>query len=309
MRHIVLAIGLFFFSSQFYAQGCSDAGFCSIGAMQHKDTIKHQLIIGSTYEGGFYDLADQEKTLAIISPYIQYNTNINRYLSLSAKVNFRYADDGSRCVSGFGDGFLNINYRLELEDDNQEIHFTLGGKAPLSKPDETRNFFLRQNMATPMAFQTTLGTYDLILGSTYKYKKISASLAYQQPLTSTEDWYYQDYKRQGDILIKPSYHFKPLKNLSIMPSVMAIYRLGEDEITSLLNSDGTYNVSATENLQKYKIAGTDGLTINLMADFKYTFAEDYHIGLMAAVPVLNRKTIIDGLKRQYVFALSLGFDL
>jgi hypothetical protein len=30
---------------------------------------------------------------------------------------------------------------------------------------------------------------------------------------------------------------------------------------------------------------------------------------MAAVPVLNRKTIIDGLKREYVFALSMGFSL
>ena len=305
MKRILLVFSILLFSTQIWSQGCSDAGFCSIGAMQHKDTIKHELIIGGTYEKADFNVT-------VTNPFIQYNANINRYLSLNAKINFRYATDGSRCVSGFGDGFLNTNYRLELEDDNQELHFTLGGKAPLSKPDGTRRFFSSREpfpVATPMDFQSTLGTYDLIFGTTYKYKKLSLSVAYQQPLTTTEDWFYQDYKRQGDLLFKPSYLFKPFKDFSVSPSVMAIYRLGEDQITSFQRPDGSFDGSATENLQKYNIAGTDGLTVNLMSEFKYVFAEDYHIGLMAAVPVLNRKTIIDGLKREYVFALSMGFSL
>jgi hypothetical protein len=277
--------------------------------MQHKDTIRHQLIIGATYEGGFYDFKNNETNITITNPFIQYNANINRYLSVNAKVNFRYANDGTRCVSGFGDAFASLNYRLELKDDNQELHFTLGGKAPLSKPDETRRFFQSESVETPMAFQTTLGTYDLILGATYKYKKLSASIAYQKPLTSVDDWHYQNYKRQGDILIKPSYWFKAAKDFTITPSIMAIYRLGEDEITSFKESDGTFNVTTTENLQKYTFAGTDGLTLNAMSEFKYIFAEDYHVTLMAAVPLVNRKVIVDGLKRSYVFALSLGFNL
>ena len=83
MKRILIAFSILLFSTQIWSQGCSDAGFCSIGAMQHKDTIKHELIIGSSYEGGFYDLGDQEKTLAIVSPYIQYNANVNKYLSLN----------------------------------------------------------------------------------------------------------------------------------------------------------------------------------------------------------------------------------
>lgn len=287
MKRIILVFSVIFFTSQMWSQGCSDAGFCSIGAMQHKDTIKHELIVGGTYEKADFGVT-------VTNPFIQYNANINRYLSLNGKLNFRYATDGTRCVSGFGDAFLNINYRLELEDDNQEIHFTLGGKAPLSKPDETRRFFSSQGLPTPMDFQSTLGTYDLIFGTTYKYKKLSVSLAYQQPLTSTEDWFYDDYQRQGDVLLKPSYMFKPFKDFTVSPSFMAIYRLGEDKING-----------AVSELTK----GTDGLTLNLMSEFKYVFAEDYHIGLMAAVPVLNRKTILDGLKREYVFALSIGFNL
>jgi len=302
MKQLFLTLSLVLFSTQFFAQGCSDAGFCSVGAIQHTDTIKHELIVGGTYEKADFDVT-------VTNPFIQYNANINRYWNISAKLNFRYAADGNRCVSGFGDALASINYRLELQDDNQELHFTVGGKFPLSKPDETRKFFETTGVATPMDFQTTLGTYDLILGTTYKYKKLSASIAYQQPLTSVDNWYYQDYKRQGDLLIKPSYWFQASKNFTITPSVMAIYRLGEDEITSSKNSDGSFNVFATDNLQKYKLSGTDGITVNAMTEFKYIFAEDYHVTLMAAVPLANRKVIVDGLKRSYVFALSLGFNL
>lgn len=302
MNRILLVLSVFLISTQLQAQGCSDAGFCSIGAMQHKDTIRHELILGGTYEKADFNVI-------VTNPFLQYNANLNRYWSMSLKVNFSYATDGNRCVSGFGDAFANINYRLELEDDNHEIHFTLGGKVPLSKPNEIRNFFTRQGLRTPMDFQTSLGTYDLILGTTYKYKKMSVSLAYQQPLTSTDEWLFQNYKRKGDVLLKPSYILKPFKNFTAIPSVMAIYRLGEDEVTSFKDAEGNFVYSATENLQKYNIAGTDGLTLNLMSDFRYVFAEDYHIGLMAAVPLVNRKNIIDGLRRSYVFALSIGFNL
>jgi hypothetical protein len=302
MKHLFLTLSFVLFSMQLFAQGCSDAGFCSVGAMQHRDTIRHELSVGGTYEKADFGIA-------VTNPFIQYNANLNRYWSASARVNFRYAHDGTRCVSGLGDVFASINYRLELKDDNQELHFTLGGKAPLSKPDQTRLAFQSLGLATPMDFQTTLGTYDIILGVTYKYKKLSTSIAFQQPLTSTEDWYYQDYKRKGDLLVKPSYWFTPFKNFTVTPSIMAIYRLGEDEFTTFRNADGTFNLITDQNLQKFNIADTGGLTLNAMSEFKYVFAEDYHVTLMAAVPLVNRKVIVDGLRRSYVFALSVGFNL
>ena len=93
------------------AQGCSDAGFCSINGVNpssHLDsskTLKNQLQIGIT--SGLAQFG-----VFISSPYLQYDVQASEELILSAKINYTLTNGSLTSNNGFSDVFLSINYNI-----------------------------------------------------------------------------------------------------------------------------------------------------------------------------------------------------
>ena len=108
-----------------FAQGCSDAGFCTINSFKpnNADSIgamKNQFKIGA-----FYGQADY--SISVYGSYLEYNRQVSKKLGLDARFTTLAQNGNGISTFGVSDFFINANYKL-----NKKLKFTLGMKIPLS---------------------------------------------------------------------------------------------------------------------------------------------------------------------------------
>lgn len=264
--------------SKLNAQGCSDAGFCSIGAMKSQDSYQSELMLGFTYE-------QTTNEVLVLQQFLQFQYSLNEDFSVAAKLMSKLAVVNSFDNFGVSDLFLSSTFTAVKISEEQGVRATLGAKIPLSIPEST--FF---------DFEPSLGIYEAIAGLSYFQGYFQIAIGYQQPLTDITFMINQgeaNFKRGADVLIKPTYRFNS-NHWTFQPSVMAIYRLSEDQLTQ----------SNTLDLFSNTITGPKGLTLNVMSDIQFKFPNQNRMNLMLALPVINRENIIDGLGRTFVASLS-----
>ncbi|MFY7811004.1 MAG: hypothetical protein ACOVQ2_04660 [Flavobacterium sp.] len=189
-----------------YGQGCSDAGFCTIGDMEH--TSKNTFIVATTFAKG-------ENKVSIFSPYLEYQRKITEKIGLQSKITAQNSSLGEISHFNVGDLFLATSYQI-----SDKLNTFIGTKIPLSNPDTKHN-----SVILPMEYQASLGTFDLLLGFNYQIQKFNLGFSYQQPLTQNNKGYWGDYKRSADILAKVNYNWKLNEKLTIEPSTQLIYHL------------------------------------------------------------------------------------
>jgi len=90
-----------FSAYQSCAQGCSDAGFCTIGNLSHQraDSISNDQKISLLLPFG---VGDED----VFTPGIQYDNQLSNRWAIQAKVTTNYAEGNLGSASGLGDIFL-----------------------------------------------------------------------------------------------------------------------------------------------------------------------------------------------------------
>ncbi len=289
-------------SSTLSAQGCSDAGFCTIGNFkQHTNetvTKLHQSIsIISSFGIG-------DEGVFVFSPALQYNNTINKQWSIQAKLTGNYANGNLGSAIGLGDFFIASNYTLKSKS-NWQTSFTLATKLPLNLGDIKSN-----GKPLPMQYQSSLGTIDAIAGINVTNKQWQFAFAYQQPLTGINrntflPIYYNtpeankylpsnDFNRKADVLLRANYLFNSQKKLTVNVGLLGIYHLNED----------TY-IDGNISNKPLAIKWSAGLTLNATAAAWIKLNSKTKFGVLAGVPLLIRDTRPDGLTRSFVFSPEL----
>ncbi len=126
MKNTLFTITLVLSSYLSFAQGCSDAGICSVGhafdtaQKEWRNSIEVAAIIGVG-----------EADLTYISPYIAYTRKFSERFSLSTRVTFSSAHGSFGTNSGLGDAFLIGNYTFK-EKNNTQWSALVGWKLPLN---------------------------------------------------------------------------------------------------------------------------------------------------------------------------------
>ncbi|MFV8332985.1 hypothetical protein [Flavobacterium sp. GSP14] len=249
-RLLIIAIGIF---SNSFAQGCSDAGICSIGnGFQTTDKeLKNGIEIGSIFGAG-------EADITYISPYISYIRTINERLSLSSKITYSVASGSFGQRGAFGDAYLIGNYNWKPKT-NTQWSSLLGFKIPFTSSNLKINEF-----SLPLDYQSSLGTFDLIAGLNFNYKKWDFNTAVQIPVfNNNKNSYFKEFsgtddfpstnlfERKSDALFRTTYTFQTSnKKFTFKPNVLFIYHLGEDRFQNTFG-------------QRETIKNSDGLTIML----------------------------------------------
>lgn len=288
-----------------YAQGCSDAGFCTVGDNNSnaQDTLKESKNkLSVLLSNGIGD-----QNVYVFTPGIQHEIALNTHFSLQSKVTGNYASGDLGKATGLGDLFVSTVYELNPKKKVKHT-FTLGTKIPLNLGD-IRN----GQKPLPMQYQSSLGTFDLILGYKIKFKKIFANIAWQQPLTgrnrntflpqylnTVEAFNYppsNDFNRKGDVLFRFGYQFISNTKWKWNSSILSIYHLGED----------TY-VDGNLSINPIKIAGSEGLTLNLTTMLSYKMNKSITFGLSGGFPLVVRKVRPDGLTRAFALTPELNFN-
>jgi hypothetical protein len=158
-----------------------------------------------------------------------------------------------------------------------------------------------------MDYQSSLGTFDLIVGASGMVSGISLSLALQQPLSKNENTFNpalypaasplrefpntRNFVRSGDILLRAAYPIALGDKFKVTPGLLPIYHLSNDKYTD------------TDGVQK-EITGSQGLTLNTNVFLDYGFSDKSFIQLGLGMPLVVRETRPDGLTRAFVASLE-----
>lgn len=296
---VFFLVSISFFVNHIHAQGCSDAGFCTIGnANQHNDayaSAKKQKLTLIVSNG----IGDEN--VFVFTPGIQYDNQLNKNWALQAKLTGNYATGNLGTASGLGDVFLSATYSLNTKS-NWQTSFLLGTKLPLNNSD-----IRIDNKPLPMQYQSSLGTADVLAGITVKNNKWLFATALQQPLSGTNrNTFLPDYwnttaakkylptntfKRRGDVLLRTGYAIVEKKKLDINIGLLGIYHLGKD----------TY-INGNVSNAPIALSGSEGLTLNGTAVLHYAVNNKFSIGLSGGVPFVVRDIRPDGLTREFVLS-------
>ena len=269
-----------------YAQGCSDAGICSIGnTLENKKEFKNFVEIGTIFGAG-------EADITYISPYISYTRTFSEKFSLSTKIIYSQSKGSFGSIAAFGDGFIIGNYNFKSTKISK-LSALAGVKFPFNNGDLKIN-----NGIVPLDYQSSLGTVDLIFGANLNYKNWDFNTGFQIPvINNNKNTYFSAFSntndfpstnlfnRKSDFLFRTTYTFKQNK-FTFKPNVLFLYHLGEDSYVTILNN-------------RVNISGSDGLTVNGNIISSYAINNRNSIELSLATPFVIRDIRPDGLTREF----------
>lgn len=300
---------LFFFTSAFLiatsfnslAQGCSDSGFCTMGALRpdqpyvQKVRIKlHSIEL--TQHLGHTKFGDW-----VHSTFIDANFSVGRKNFFQLRLpSYAIIQGNMPTVRGWGDTFFSFTRQLVVKD-NFQLSATVGGKIYTSTT--------KSDNAMPMYQQTTLGSNDLMMGVSLISKKWMVGVGYQKPLNGTlnnfqptnfEGSAFENIARNypasvglfrgDDIALRVERNFR-LAQWNFFIGTLTLIRVTADQT---LDSEGKLTI----------VAGSTGLASNLLIGGGYQFNIHSGIRLLVAGKLTERAQNPDGLSRDFVAQLA-----
>jgi len=289
---------IFISDSNTYAQGCSDAGFCTLQGLEPDNTDTIKFLKNRIRSGVSYGLGDY--SVSATSFYLSYYRQFTEEFGIDFKSTALIENGNDINSSGFSDIFITGDYSL-----NKKTNFVLGVKIPLNNADKFEN-----SLPLPMYYQTSLGTLDIIAGINTNIENLDISFALQQPLSQNDNQFFANeypstsiistfqstnkFIRKGDILFRASYPFSAGNKFNITPGILPIFHLGNDEFT---DTSGV----------KTEIDGSAGLTFNITLYIDYKIGRNSILQLNAGAPIINRNSKPEGLARSFVGSLNYTF--
>ncbi len=269
------------FSGKLAAQGCSDAGVCSIDSYISEDeelpwdfSIAQSIELGENQIVYFHSIA----TLSF-----KFASNYQVQLELP----FRNSFYKGNLYSGVGDGSLIFSTKFN------KVSINAGFKMPITdanKSDKYKN-------PLPMALQNGLGTFDAMLSLGYQWKFDEVFLGYQYVLGSNNNEFKSGGKfaefessvgldRGDDFMFR--YNRRIGKKSNWKASLIGVYRINGDKI-----NNGNW------------VKGSEGLSLNIA--FKHNLiVANKNVELLFASPVFARKARVDGLTRNFIFSARIN---
>ncbi len=290
-------------AASLFSQGCSDAGFCSLGVLKNSATTTGKLnsfSIGVNYGAG-------EQNTSTINPYLEYTRKINEHLSLQTRITAAYASGFLGNNFNLGDVFVFGSYIAKPKAINK-FTFLGGIKIPFTTANDKND----NGKPLPLDYQSSLGTYDLIAGINYIIRqKWEFNGGVQIPMIQNNKnsffpdeyadpkannfWPTNNFERKSDALARIGYyiHFKKT-SITLKPNILTIYHLGKDSYEDRFG-------------RRISIDGSDQLTINAGIIASKRFNNDHQLELAVAAPFVARDARPDGLTRSAVFNLQYSF--
>lgn len=295
---LVLLIAL---TQQSSAQGCSDAGFCTIpyhssAISKANKKLKNSITSDITFGLG-------EGNSKAVTASILYRRVLSNKLSWDNKITATYFTGSLGNIFNLGDWYSTINYTVP--GNKKTIMNIVGGiKIPFTAANDKSN-----GQPLPMAYQTSLGTYDLLLGAAWIVNnKIDINAAIQAPVINVnKNTFFKEYssemdfestnnfERRPDVLLRLGYILETKnKKWTFRPNALAIAHLGDDSFENIFGD-------------REDINGSAGLTLNLNLQAQYKIAGQKALGFSIASPVIVRDTRPDGLTRSLTLSVNYLF--
>ena len=297
--------------SSAWSQGCSDAGFCTMGAMKPDQPFYKNIPIKlRSMEVSFY----RGKT--ILSPVVFVGTLDINFNIVDDKTFFQVKLPHQSVKGNFGStsGLSDISVCLTrkiLSTTDFDFNLSLGGKIPSNDADLKDD---THNLPLPMYYQTSLGTYDFIAGMSAISRGWLFATGIQVPFNRNKNhftwapWipvykngegadYVREYngayelKRGTDVMLRVERNFR-FSRINFSAGLLPIYRITRDEVT--VPSTG----------ERVRPEGTTGLALSAIATAGYRFNIQSGIKVLYGRKITKRNFNPDGLTRHDVMTIS-----
>lgn len=307
---------LFFFlllSVYTCAQGCSDAGFCTMGAMKPDQPYNKRIALRlRSMEVSFYR-GSTTLTPIIYVATVDMNFSLNRKTTFQIKVPFQHVEGRLAKTSSLSDLSLCLTRNI-YSSDKFDLNWSVGGKIPSNRSD----FFTSDGNALPMYYQTSLGTWDVISGISLINRHWLIATGIQIPLNQNSnqfDWhrwdngqpndpdefaYVQQYpnstylKRGTDVMLRVERNFR-LSRFNFSVGLLPIYRITADRVTNFKGERTSFDLKGNE---------ARGLAMSWITTAGYSFNVRSGIKLLVGHKITQRTYSPDGLTRELVTSFT-----
>lgn len=301
-----------------YGQGCSDAGFCTMGAMRPNQKFNKSLnlkirTIEYTSYGGVADFKLGTPSRKIYdyfsSQMVDANIGISEKAVVQLKLPINSTIGNLDTKTGLSDLTVCITKPI-FSKRSYLVNGSLGAKIPLGKP----NLKNEEGRPLPMYYQPTLGTFDAIAGVAMNTNKWMVATGLQVPLTTAQNEFVwsnwnktsdsavanvypraNKLRRGYDVMLRIERNFR-FSKWNAYVGVLPIYRLVNDKF---------YNPKTA----KYEtIEGTKGLAMTMLAGAGYKLNVHSALKLLFGLRLVKRHHNADGLSRLAVTSLSYEYS-
>lgn len=294
-----------------FSQGCSDAGFCTMGAMKPDQPFNKNIPLKlRSMELSFY------RGTTTLSPVVYVGTlDLNFNIAdektfLQVKLPYQAVKGNFGSTSGMSD--LSVCLTRQISSNGTfDFNLSLGAKIPSNDSDLKDD---THDLPLPMYYQTSLGTYDLIAGLSMISRDWLFATGIQHPFNrnkNTFTWapwipvyqngegadYVRSYdgayelRRGTDVMLRIERNFR-FSRINFSLGALPIYRITRDEVT----------VASTG--KRIRPDGTTGLALSAIATAGYSFNIQTGVKILYGRKITQRDFNPDGLTRHDVMTIS-----
>lgn len=311
MRVLAVIFITLFFTFDSIGQGCSDAGFCTMGAMRPNQAYSKKLRLKlRSIEYNFY------RGTSLLSPIIyahtvEFNASLGNKMNIQAKIPYMHIEGKLGKNDGFGDVSLSVTREIK-QINGWNIGATIGAKFPTNNANATVSNTQSggKNVPLHMYYQTSLGSIDGVAGISIINSKWMFATGIQMAFTQNEnyfqwgDWdqfedqeYLQQYNvgrnlaRGTDIMLRVERSFR-FTNFDFSFGLLPIYRIKRDEVYK------------PEYDLREQLDETIGLALTSLTSLGYSFSVKNGVRLIYGRKIIDRNKNPDGLTRHDVWSMS-----
>jgi hypothetical protein len=308
---VAILFSMFFITFPSWSQGCSDAGFCTMGAMKPDQPFNKNIPIRlRSMEMSLY------RGTTLLSPVI-YVATLDMSFSvldsktfLQVKLPYQTVKGNLGSTSAMSDISLCFTRNI-FTSHNFDVNFSIGGKIPANDANLTDD---THGLPLPMYYQTSLGTYDVITGISILTRQWLFATGIQHPFNKNDNTFtwgkwipvYQDgngeeyvrsynrcyeLKRGTDVMLRVERNFR-YSRLNFSVGALPIFRVTKDEITDPATGE------------RVNPEGTAGMALSAIATAGYRFNVQSGAKLLYGKKITRRDVNPDGLTRHDVMTVS-----
>jgi hypothetical protein len=284
-------------------QGCSDAGFCTMGAMKPDQPFNKKLKLTlRSMELSFYR-GTTTLTPVIHAVTADMNFGLNSRTSFQVKLPYQFVTGRLANTAGLGDISLCFTKNI-FTNEKFDVNFSLGTKIPTNDSDKSID-----GRPLPMYYQTSLGTYDAIAGVSVITRKWLFATGIQVPFNENNNQFLwgawadhpeasytlkysraKELQRGTDVMIRVERNFR-FSRINFSLGLLPIYRITRDEFT-------------LANGERVRLEEAQGLALSGIFTTGYNFNVRSGIKALIGHKITNRDVNPDGLSRELVSSIS-----